>query len=58
VQATDQQEFSDDKKPDGKKTYRKPSIQVYGTLGQMTQAGNSVPGHAADGISPPVNNRT
>jgi hypothetical protein len=48
--------------PSGKKAYRKPSVQVYGTLSEMTQAVNGDAGHPKDNgnnvAGSPVHNRT
>ncbi len=49
----------------GKRTYRRPSVQVYGTLSQITQATPNVAGHVLDPLATPAspsgqqnNNRT
>jgi hypothetical protein len=57
MQTADKQQSSDIKQPAPKKIYRKPSIQVYGTLRQIT-SGSNTPGHVADGGGPAVSNRT
>ncbi len=61
------QQLLDDVKGSGadKKTYRRPSVQVYGTLSQITQATPNTAPHALDPNSDPTkpasqqgNNRT
>lgn len=63
MQPADRQPLSD-KKSDARKAYRRPSVQIYGTLRQMTGAATN-PGHALDPNSDPTkpisqqgNNRT
>ena len=46
--------------PVGKKMYRRPSVQVYGTLAQVTATRSGIPSaHRADPAAPPSSgNRT
>ena len=57
MKTMDMPESCDKKQPNPKKTYRKPSVQIYGTLNQMTR--NQVnPGHVSDGGGGNPTNRT
>ena len=64
MNSKDNQQFLDDNQPllqnrqydrIGKKTYRRPNVQVYGTLSQITQAQANPGAHILDGAGgPPV----
>ena len=61
MKTMDTPESSDKKQLSAKKTYRKPSVQVYGTLSQITQSQANPNAHVLDAGGSPggnPNNRT
>ena len=63
MKTMDMPESCDKKQPSAKKTYRKPSVQVYGTLSQITQSQTNPNAHVLDAGGNPAgggnpNNRT
>jgi hypothetical protein len=63
VNSREQSDGPENQQPNVKKTYRKPAVQVYGTLSQVTGT-RFTPGKHADGGTPapfapaPSQNRT
>lgn len=55
----DSPRFTEDQQQQAKKPYRKPCMQEYGTLREMTQAAPHNPFHSHDGAGAPFpKNRT
>jgi len=44
----------DNQQPQAKKPYRKPCVQEYGNLREMTQNAPHSPSHVSDGAGPPA----